>query len=429
MNITGILMECNPPHRGHRYLIGKAREMTGADYCVVVMSGDFVQRGEPAVTDKYTRARILLEDGADLVLELPLYAAAGSAAYFAECGIRLMAKLGAVGHMAFGIQCADPSLPEEAARCLVCAENESPDYRRELRRLLNTGLSFPAARARALLSSGILKESGNGKALAALLDAPSPNDQLSVDYCRVIQSAEIPIIPVPVPRIPSAHASDLRAALLSEAGPAGRGGNVPSGISLLPVFGPDLDSEKEAGILEESFRKACPLGFADFGDMLLYRLWSEPDLTVFFDVSDSLASRIGRLLPMYRDPDSFSLLLKTRNLTYTRIRRALLHILLDVRSEDVISLTEAGWAGYARVLGVRKDAGALLKKLDEVSDIPLIYRPARDAEKIAPRFRRAFEQDLSASELYALTARMKTNLPGSSGGVSVKEASRRLLRV
>ena len=123
MKVTGIIMECNPFHEGHEYLLREARKRTGADYIVTAMSGDYVQRGEPAVFDKYIRAEQILKAGADLVLELPLYAACGSAEYFARGGVFLLDRLGVVTDLCFGSESGDISYIMENARRLALAED------------------------------------------------------------------------------------------------------------------------------------------------------------------------------------------------------------------------------------------------------------------------------------------------------------------
>ena len=125
MTVTGIIMECNPFHEGHAYLLEEARRQTGADYIIVVMSGDYVQRGEPAVFDKYIRAEQILQAGADLVLELPLYAACGSAEYFARGGIALLDRLGVVTDLCFGSESGDTEYIMKYARMLTLAEGTS----------------------------------------------------------------------------------------------------------------------------------------------------------------------------------------------------------------------------------------------------------------------------------------------------------------
>ena len=102
MKITGVIMECNPFHEGHRFFLEQARTVTGCDRLIAVMSGDYVQRGEPAILPKEIRARALLEHGADLVLELPLYYACGGAEYFARGAVTLLDRLGAVTDLCFG---------------------------------------------------------------------------------------------------------------------------------------------------------------------------------------------------------------------------------------------------------------------------------------------------------------------------------------
>ena len=123
MTVTGIIMECNPFHEGHAYLLKEARRRTGADYIVVALSGDYVQRGEPAVFDKYIRAEQVLRAGADLVLELPLYAACGSAEYFARGAVALLDRLGVVTDLCFGSESGDTDYIMRNARLLALAED------------------------------------------------------------------------------------------------------------------------------------------------------------------------------------------------------------------------------------------------------------------------------------------------------------------
>ena len=115
MNVVGVITEYNPFHNGHKYQLDKIKELTHADYCVVVMSGDFVQRGSPALIDKYSRTKMALLNGADLVLELPVYYATGSAEYFAAGAIALLDRLGIVNSICFGSECGDLALLKNAA--------------------------------------------------------------------------------------------------------------------------------------------------------------------------------------------------------------------------------------------------------------------------------------------------------------------------
>ena len=149
MKVTGIIAEYNPFHKGHEYQIKKARELTDADYVVVVMSGDFTQRGAPALLDKYTRARMALACGADLVLELPVRYACASAEFFAGGAVSILDGLGVVDYLCFGSESGDTEKIAASAHALLSAEKDD-EYRRRIRQNQKEGLSYPAARAKAL---------------------------------------------------------------------------------------------------------------------------------------------------------------------------------------------------------------------------------------------------------------------------------------
>ncbi len=155
MKVAGIIAEYNPFHNGHKYHLDKAREMTGADYCIVVMSGNYTQRGEPALMDKYLRTRSALENGADLVLELPVCHACASAPGFADGAVSLLQSLGVVDCLVFGSESGSTSLLQEAAAVLA---SEPPLYHQTLKCLLRSGLSYPSAQSDALLLSAVCRQ-------------------------------------------------------------------------------------------------------------------------------------------------------------------------------------------------------------------------------------------------------------------------------
>ena len=147
LKVTGLITEYNPFHSGHQYHMDEARRLTGADAILVVMSGDFVQRGLPAITDKYSRTRMALTAGADAVIELPLAAATGSAEYFASGAVQTLNACGCVTDLVYGCECDPPELLTPIARLL----SEEPDsFRATLLENLRSGLSYPAARSLAI---------------------------------------------------------------------------------------------------------------------------------------------------------------------------------------------------------------------------------------------------------------------------------------
>ena len=149
MNTIGIIAEFNPFHNGHLHLIQKCKKLLNADRCIVVMSGDFTQRGAPSIVDKFTRTKMALSCGADVVLELPIYYALGSAEYFAKGAVSILNSLGCADYLCFGSECADVSHLTEIAKIL----NSEPDlYRTILEKEQKNGSSFAAARQKALFS-------------------------------------------------------------------------------------------------------------------------------------------------------------------------------------------------------------------------------------------------------------------------------------
>ena len=221
MNILGIIAEFNPLHRGHSYLMEKAKQMSGANYTIVIMSGNFTQRGEPAIYDKQTRTRWALACGADLVIEMPAAAACASAKDFARCGVGLLAATGIVTHLAFG--CENAELPR-LSRLSKILRFEPDPYKDRLKESLRQGLSWPAARSRAL--AGLVEDTPE------LLK--QPNNILALEYLAALEeSREVfhhTITPLPVQRIhagyhdpglekPFCSATALRQAILQDKDP------------------------------------------------------------------------------------------------------------------------------------------------------------------------------------------------------------------
>ena len=190
MRITGFITEYNPLHNGHLYHIRRSKECTGADYTIALMSGSHVQRGEPAIFDKYVRTEMALRAGVDLVLELPTAFSTASAMEFASYGIALFSALGAVDTIVFGSECGSIEPLQKAA---VLLSEESPDYRERLRTLLKEGKTYPLARAEAL---------GDVSLQPFLL---SPNNILGIEYLRAAIRMHSPLHFETIARIGSGY--------------------------------------------------------------------------------------------------------------------------------------------------------------------------------------------------------------------------------
>lgn len=400
MTVTGIIMECNPFHEGHAYLLKEARRQTGADYIIVVMSGDYVQRGEPAVFDKYIRAEQILQAGADLVLELPLYAACGSAEYFARGGIALLDRLGVVTDLCFGSESGDTEYIMKYARMLTLAEGTRTDgpektgiYREQLQAGLRRGLSFPAARSAALKAAFESGASPGGNpgpesGAAALSDYPSsPNDLLAVEYCRALLSIGSTIRPHAIPRIKVPSATDRRGQLLAE-----RALGKISAESCFPAHSFVKDLPR------------FPLSPDDYSFQLLYALRMHLDQAeIYADISEDLAERIRRQLPYCTGFKQFRDLLKTRNLTLTRVSRSLLHLLLGIKKERMECLQSKGMALYARPLALNRDARSLFSMLKKNTEIPFLSKLSGAGRLLGAEEMAFLNEEIRAEELYTMT--------------------------
>lgn len=398
MNITGIIAEYNPFHGGHHFHIEEARKQTNADYCIAVMSGDFVQRGEPAVFDKYLRTKMALTGGADLVIELPCIFAVSSAEDFAACGVSLLSRLGAVTHLCFGSEDGNLNGIQTAARLLA---EEHPVFSARLREGLRMGLSWPQARNRAFLSMDELS-CFKKEELNQLLG--SPNNLLGIEYCKAILRCRSSISPVTIKRRgqgyhdedlerEQASASAIRKSLLKTASPE-KGAEPDSLSSFASHVPPEILALYAQGRI---------LGPQDCGALLNYRLLildrEGTELTSFADVSKELADRLKGQLLQYESWEGRIRHLKTRQYTYTRISRSLLHILLGITDEQIQRARQSGYAPYARILGFRKEAGPLLSLLKKQTEIPLITKTANAPQILTGEALKLFKQDVFASHV------------------------------
>ena len=398
MKVTGIIAEYNPFHQGHAYHLSRARELTGADRILVVMGGNFMQRGEPAIIDKYTRTEMALRNGADLVLELPAASATGSAEYFAEGAVELLDASGVVNELCFGSELGELEPLEKAAELLL---EEPEDYQELLRAELKKGKTFPEARETAL--SAFLPE----QSLLA-----SPNNILAIEYIKALKRRKSSIRPLTIQRLGSYHGEDGQPA----GAPHTVSGNLPESFASAstircqlhtlekqivtsceqPAFGSLMTAlAKELppssfGLLKDVLLADRLVQAEDFSLPLHYRLMQakEPlEFSVYLDVSEELSRRIYSLRQEFTGWNAFLDLVRTRQYTRSRVSRALLHILLDIRQEEVLPPT------HLRVLGFRLEASDLLSEIKKKSRLPLITKAAGHPE---------LSEEIRISSLYHL---------------------------
>ena len=410
MRTVGIIAEYNPFHTGHAYHIAQAKKISGADYAMVIMSPDFVQRGTPAVFDKYTRTQMALQCGADLVIELPVCYASGSAEFFAEGAIALLNRIGVVDTLVFGAEHDDLALFQATADLLL---KEPEAYSKMLKAFLKEGFTYPKARSEALIRtlesntfSCIQNDSGNTQSyLSSFLS--SPNNILGIEYCKALKKTKSRIMPIPLLRFGSSYnstsldgvfcsASALREGIQREEDMEELLPFIP--VSCRPLF---LDSLKRTV-------------FAD--DMLPFivnKLLTEQSFSHILDISLDLSERIQNLRfpSIGKSFDELSESLKTKQVTKARINRALVHLLLDIRTDAVDSFRQKGTVFYAKVLGLSKNAVSLLHAIKENSDLPFLTKPAKADSLLQGAGLNMWKQDLYASHLYRSVVSCKYHVP------------------
>ncbi len=351
MKIVGVIVEYNPFHQGHAWHLAEARAQTGADYVLVAMSGNFVQRGAPAMFDKYIRAEAALRGGADLVLELPPAVSTASAESFASGAVSLLMDTGIVTDLCFGCECGDLEALRRPAEILA---QEPEAYRTLLRGHLRQGISFPLARAYALheydpdIPQELLRE---------------PNNLLGLEYLKALTRSESAIRPHAIRRTgASYHEKELGDAERYASASAIRGELIRTGGR----FTPELLRQLPASGLYRNYEGKTPVTEDAFSLLLiekLRRIQGTP-LDAYLGVTPELARRIESHLDEFVSFSQFTDLMKTRDLTRTAVSRALLHILLDIR--------ESRPAELLRVLGFRRDAQELPGLLKEHGKLPLL---------------------------------------------------------
>lgn len=374
MHICSIIAEYDPFHTGHERQISMIRQHLGGGCAVVcAISGNWTQRGTPAIVSKHLRARLALLGGADLVLELPLPYAISSAEWFARGGVSVLAGTGVVTHLCFGSECGELAPLEETARCL-----DSEEYRQALRVFLDQGLSFPAARQRAVRAC-------IGSAADCL---GRPNNNLGVEYLRALAWCGSAIRPVTVPRQGAGHGE----------GPAG-GFASASYLRQLLREGRREDALPYLLPCEGDILFKAPFSDVQLAERaMLYRLrqLSPEDLAGLPDCGEGLSDRLYRAIRQGTCVEEVLASARTKRYPLARLRRLLLWAYLGMTQAD-----RPEQPPYLRVLGMNDTGRALLREIKARGALPVLTRPAH-VRKLPGDAQRLFELEARATDLYGL---------------------------
>lgn len=365
METAGIVAEYNPFHRGHAWHIAETRRRLGGEAPVVcVMSGHWVQRGECALADKWLRAALALDRGADLVVELPTPWAMASAESFARGAVSLLAATGVVDVLSFGSETGELAPLEDAAAAL-----DGPGYPERLRAALGRGLSFPAARQEA--------------AGAACLSAP--NNNLGVEYLRSLRALGSTIRPLTVPRQGVGHD-----------GPAA--GGFASASELRRLLRAGRGEEAAPYLTAPWSGELADMQHIERAVLARLRTMGEGDWAALPDGggAEGLPSRLAKAAREAVSLEDFYTRAKTRRYPHARLRRLALAAFLGIRAD-----ARPAAPPYVRVLGLGGRGRALLRRMKETCPLPVIVKPAQARELDGPA-RMLFESEARYTDLYGL---------------------------
>lgn len=410
MKTVGIIAEYNPFHNGHKYHIEQAKQITNADRVIVVMSGDFTQRGTPALIDKYARAKMALLNGADLVLELPVIYACGSAEYFAKGAISILDSLHVVDSICFGSECGDIQLLSTIASVL---SSETKEFSDTLTSYLKMGHSYPKARELSL------EQTFDGLSLPKS-PFSDPNNILGIEYIKALSYFKSNITPHTITRNGAGYHDNRLASFdnsIDDSLPCSALA-IRHALSLNGSLSP-IETQVPQNVyslLSACYQKTYPIFGDDISSQLHYKLLLDLPIgyTSYVDVSSDLSDRIQNNITKFTTFTAFCDLLKTKELTYSRISRCLLHILLNIKKEDINTFMSSGFTFYARMLGFRQESSDLLREVKAQSHIPLLSKLANASDLLCDIGFSMLEKDIFASHVYQLLAQSKYSIPFTS---------------
>ncbi|WP_411170505.1 nucleotidyltransferase [Clostridium sp. MB05] len=382
MNITGIITEYNPFHNGHLYHLNSAIKETNADGIVCIMSGNFVQRGEPALIDKWKRAEMAILNGVDLVLELPTFYALSSAEFFAKGSISILDSIGVINNIFFGSECGNIDILTKIAKTLV---SESKELQDEIKENLKTGITYAKAREISLIK--IL----NDKSMEEVLS--SSNNILAIEYIKSLLKLNSAISPLTLKR----EGSNYNDKKLTD--------KYASATSIRESFKNNLSlgdlknylPSKSLDILSSLKENSYPFVFEkDMYPYIKYKLLANCiNFNNLFEIREGLENKFLKEIYYSNSYEDLILKIKTKRYTYTKISRLMAQIFLSLDEfsyDDLIDKNNL----YARVLGFNSTGRSILKEMKKKSSIPIITKVPRNISNPLLKL------DIQATKAYSL---------------------------
>ena len=352
-NVLGIVAEYNPFHNGHLHHLTESQKLVEADYTIAVMSGNFTQRGDASIIDKWSRTQMAIENGVDLVIELPTIYAISSAENFASGAIKILDSLGIVDYLSFGSECNDISILSDVTDVLT---NEPSEYKSLLAHELSRGVSFPKARERALMM--YLNDIRRFNNVLS-----SPNNILGIEYLKALDRQKSNIHPITIKREGSAYNDD---SIPLDSGFASatsiRNLCQSHDISILQNFMP----ETSFNILQDCLENGHIVrNISELDKSIIYTLrkMSIDEIANLPDVSEGLEFAIKSAVNQCNTITELLSIINTKRYTQTRLKRIFLYALLGITKKDMqISKTTKP---YIRILGFNSKGRKLISEISK----------------------------------------------------------------
>ena len=385
MKITAVIAEYNPFHNGHAEHIKYIKEHTDCDKLLVLMSGNFTQRGENAVENKFVRAEWAIKSGADMVVELPSVFATANAEIFATGAVKLLTDLNSVNELCFGVESGSEDEYLSAAAALL---NESKKFKAALKEELDSGVSFAKAKFNAV------KRVFGDEIKDELLS--SPNNILALEYAKAKLKIDSPVALVPVTRFGETSHNDKKAS-----------GKIGSALSIREALKTG-DKKTVKKLVPDYVFKSLPDSPYDFSQILMAALYtsSAEKLSEITDCTEGLENRIKALIKDTSSYDAAVEKIVTKRYTYARVKRITVNNLLNISEKLVLSALKTPL--YAKVLAIRSDAKDMISEISVNSSIPLLMRK-KDYAEVKKTAALCLETDDLSNDLYSLITKEKFN--------------------
>ena len=385
--VLAIICEYNPFHNGHLYQLKESIKLVDPDFVVCIMSGNFVERGNTALINKWARTEMALSSGVDMVIELPTIYSISSAENFAAGAIKILNSLNCQTYLSFGSECGDLKTLKKFAEVLV---KEPAEYKTMLNHELSKGLSFPKARENALLL--YINDIRNSANILS-----GSNNILAIEYLKQIINTNSKVVPITIKRV----GSDYNSTTISN--------NIASATGIREMLlqkksVKNLMPKEAYNILKEELQNGrFVLDVSQFEKQIIYKLrcMSLEQIANLPDVSEGLEYKIKEAANTCNTLEALTSIIKSKRYTLTRIKRILLYALLDITKQDYQDSLKIN--PYIRVLGISDNGKLLLSNISKQKKLNVITSVKQFLDKNKNNtLKTMLEKDIFATNIYTL---------------------------